>query len=60
MDSYIVPSEIRGSIKAPPSKSMTQRAIAAALLAGGESTIINPSHCDDSVVAMNIASALGA
>ena len=60
MDSYIVPSEIRGSIKAPPSKSMTQRAIAAALLAGGESTIINPSHCDDSVAAMNIASALGA
>ena len=60
MDSYVVPSEIRGSITAPPSKSMTQRAIAASLLAAGESIVINPSDCDDSVAAMSIASALGA
>lgn len=60
MDNYVVPSEVRGIVKAPPSKSMTQRAIAAALLAVGESIIINPSDCDDSVAAMNIASALGA
>lgn len=60
MDSYVVPSEVNGIVTAPPSKSMTQRAIAAAILAPGESTIINPSDCDDSVAAINIASALGA
>ncbi len=60
MESVIVPSELRGNVKAPPSKSMTQRAIAAALLADGESIIINPSGCDDSLAAMSIASGLGA
>ncbi len=60
MDIYVVPSEIRGSVTAPPSKSMTQRAIAAALLAEGESTIINPSGCDDSLAAVSVVSALGA
>jgi 3-phosphoshikimate 1-carboxyvinyltransferase len=60
MDRIVSPSAIKGSIKAPASKSMTQRAIAAALLAGGESTIINPSYCDDSLAAMSIAAGLGA
>ena len=60
MDYYVVPSEINGSVSAPPSKSMTQRAIAAALLAAGESIITNPSECDDSLAAINIARALGA
>ncbi|NLN31714.1 MAG: 3-phosphoshikimate 1-carboxyvinyltransferase [Bacteroidales bacterium] len=60
MDYYVVPSEINGSVSAPPSKSMTQRAIAAALLAAGESIITNPSECDDSLAAINIATALGA
>jgi len=60
MDIFIVPSEIRGTVEAPPSKSMTQRAIAAALLAAGESIIINPSDCDDSLAAISIATALGA
>src|SRR5450756_733618 len=39
---------------------MTQRAIAAALLADGESMIHNPSYCDDSLAAMSIACGLGA
>jgi 3-phosphoshikimate 1-carboxyvinyltransferase len=60
MDTIVVPSEIRGSVNAPPSKSMTQRAIAAAILANGESTIFNPSFCDDSLAAIKIASSLGA
>lgn len=60
MDSIIMPSDLRGEVQAPPSKSMTQRAIAAALLSGGESIILNPSGCDDSLAAMSIASALGA
>jgi 3-phosphoshikimate 1-carboxyvinyltransferase len=60
MERCVEPSSIKGHIKAPASKSMTQRAIAAALLASGESTIINPSYCDDSMAAMSIAGSLGA
>ena len=60
MERYLEPSTIKGTIKAPASKSMTQRAIAAALLADGESTIHNPSYCDDSLAAMSIAVGLGA
>ena len=60
MERCVEPSEIKGQIKAPASKSMTQRAIAAALLADGQSTIFNPSYCDDSLAAMSIACGLGA
>jgi len=54
------PSEIRGEIIAPSSKSETQRAIAAALLAHGETFIKNPSYCNDSLAAMEMAKVLGA
>jgi 3-phosphoshikimate 1-carboxyvinyltransferase len=60
MERYVDPSAIKGVIKAPASKSMTQRAIAAALLADGQSIIHNPSYCDDSLAAMSIAVGLGA
>lgn len=60
MERYLEPSSIKGEIKAPASKSMTQRAIAAALLADGQSIIHNPSYCDDSLAAMSIAVGLGA
>jgi len=60
MERIIVPSKLKGKINAPSSKSMTQRAIAASLLAEGESTILNPSYCDDSLAAMTIAVGLGA
>ena len=60
MERYLEPSELKGNIKAPASKSMTQRAIAASLLADGESVIHNPSYCDDSLAAMSIAVGLGA
>jgi 3-phosphoshikimate 1-carboxyvinyltransferase len=60
MERYLEPSAINGTIKAPASKSMTQRAIAAALLADGQSIIHNPSYCDDSLAAMSIAVGLGA
>ncbi|MBN1108499.1 MAG: 3-phosphoshikimate 1-carboxyvinyltransferase [Bacteroidales bacterium] len=56
----VSPSSVSGNIKAPSSKSMTQRAIAAALLADGGSTIINPSFCNDSLAALSIAENLGA
>jgi 3-phosphoshikimate 1-carboxyvinyltransferase len=60
MERYVEPSGIKGQIKAPASKSMTQRSIAAALLANGQSIIYNPSYCDDSLAAMSIAGGLGA
>jgi len=60
MDLTIEPSQIHGTVNAPSSKSMTQRAIAAALLADGQSTILNPSYCDDSLSALSIAGNLGA
>jgi len=60
MERNIDPSAIKGTIKAPSSKSMTQRAIAAALLTNGQSIIHNPSYCDDSLAAMSIAVGLGA
>ncbi len=60
MERYLEPSGIKGELRAPSSKSMTQRAIAAALLADGQSTIHNPSYCDDSLASMSIAVGLGA
>jgi len=60
MERYLDPSFLKGTVKAPSSKSMTQRAIAAALLADGQSIIFNPSYCDDSLAAMSIAVGLGA
>ena len=60
MERYLEPSKIKGQLNAPASKSMTQRAIAAALLADGQSIIHNPSYCDDSLAAMSIACGLGA
>jgi 3-phosphoshikimate 1-carboxyvinyltransferase len=60
MERSVEPSFVNGLVKAPPSKSMTQRAIAAAVLADGQSIILNPSYCDDSLAAMSIAVSLGA
>jgi 3-phosphoshikimate 1-carboxyvinyltransferase len=56
----VEPSAVKGEIKVPSSKSMTQRAIAAALLAEGKSVILNPSYCNDSLAAISIAKGLGA
>ncbi len=60
MEITLVPSEVNGSVKAPSSKSMMQRAIAAALLSDSECTILNPSYCNDSLAAIGIAENLGA
>jgi len=60
MQRIVVPSKLKGEIKAPSSKSMSQRAIAAAVMSEGETTILNPSYCDDSLAAMSIATGLGA
>ncbi|MDR0294832.1 MAG: 3-phosphoshikimate 1-carboxyvinyltransferase [Prevotellaceae bacterium] len=56
----IHPSSLKGVLKAPASKSITQRAIAAATMAKGTSIIHNASLCDDAMSAINIAQDLGA
>lgn len=55
-----MPSRVDGAVRAPPSKSLTQRAVAAALLADGVSEIVRASDCDDSRAAIGMAEALGA
>ncbi|MGC9470478.1 MAG: 3-phosphoshikimate 1-carboxyvinyltransferase [Bacteroidales bacterium] len=49
-----------GKIHIPGSKSFTQRALAAALLADGVSVIRNPSRSDDALHAMKVIERLGA
>lgn len=56
----VKPSRIDGWVAAPPSKSMMQRALAAAVLDEGLTTLRNPSLCDDAYVAVRVARALGA
>ncbi len=56
----ITPSEVKGTLDAPYSKSIMQRALAAAALAKGASQIQNPSFCDDALAAMEACRALGA
>lgn len=60
MERSVEPSFVSGELSTPPSKSMTQRIIAAAMMANGQSIILNPSYCDDSLAAMSIAVSLGA
>ncbi len=60
MEITVHPSNLKGIVEAPPSKSLTQRAIAAGLLANGTTVIRNPSFCNDSLAAISMAEALGA
>lgn len=60
MNVFVAPSKIAGSISAPVSKSMFQRAVAAALLSEGESQIIAGPISRDGEVALQVAEALGA
>ena len=56
----IHPSQLKGTIQAPASKSSMQRACAAALLTEGETVIHNPGHSNDDKAALGIIKALGA
>jgi 3-phosphoshikimate 1-carboxyvinyltransferase len=60
VNQIIYPSTISGKLTVASSKSMTQRAIAAGLMAEGTMIIRNPSLCDDSMSALRVASGLGA
>jgi 3-phosphoshikimate 1-carboxyvinyltransferase len=56
----IQPSQLRGKIQAPASKSSMQRACAASLLSKGQSVIFNPGDSNDDKAAMDIIRRLGA
>ncbi|HBS85571.1 MAG: 3-phosphoshikimate 1-carboxyvinyltransferase [Bacteroidetes bacterium GWF2_38_335] len=55
----IQPSKINGTVHAPASKSMMQRAVAAAILTDGRVEILNPSLCNDGLSAIDVAKGLG-
>lgn len=56
----IQPSDIKGSIQAPASKSSMQRGCAAALLNKGTTIIRNPGHSNDDKAALGVIKGLGA
>ncbi|RLE72168.1 MAG: 3-phosphoshikimate 1-carboxyvinyltransferase [Thermoprotei archaeon] len=55
----IWPSEVDGSIEAPPSKSYTHRALFAALLSPGESRIDNALFCGDTLASIDAVRVFG-
>lgn len=60
MKKNILPSAVKGSIQAPPSKSAAQRAIAAASMAPGLSELSGAGHSDDVLAAIGVCRNLGA
>lgn len=60
MEKIIHPSQVSGEVRPPCSKSYAQRALAAALLCEGETTLSNIELCDDTRYAMNVITGLGA
>lgn len=60
MQVTISPSEVKGTITAPASKSAMQRACAAALLKGGKTILLNPGVSNDDEAALDIIYQLGA
>ncbi|MEO6610669.1 MAG: 3-phosphoshikimate 1-carboxyvinyltransferase [Chitinophagaceae bacterium] len=60
MDATINPSQLKGIIRAPASKSSMQRACAAALIRKGKTIIRNPGHSNDDKAALRIIKDLGA
>jgi len=60
MQLVVNPCEIKGTIKAVPSKSMMQRVCAAALLHKGTTVIRNPGVSEDNKAAIGIIQQLGA
>jgi 3-phosphoshikimate 1-carboxyvinyltransferase len=60
MNVTIFPSDIKGSLKAPSSKSSMQRACAAALISQAKTHIFNPGRSNDDLAALRVIRALGA
>ena len=55
----IHPSQLKGIIKAPASKSSMQRALAAALITKGKTILNNPGHSNDDKAALKVIEAMG-
>lgn len=60
MERIITKGALQGNLTAPSSKSYAQRALAASLLAEGESRLTNVEFCDDTLSASKVAEVLGA
>lgn len=60
MNIHVFPSNVAGMTVANPSKSAMQRAVAAALLCDGHTTITNPGFSKDCLAALDVAEKLGA
>ncbi len=60
MGRVVLAGELKGTVTPPPSKSYAQRALAASLLAQGDSILGNVEFCDDTHSAMCMIEALGA
>lgn len=60
MTKSVKSSPANGRVAAPASKSVAQRAVVAALLANGASTLRNLTLCSDTQAALGVAQALGA
>ncbi len=60
MEVRIEPGNVDGVVSAPPSKSATQRVLAAALLHKGRTIIHNAGHSEDEAAALRIIEQLGA
>ncbi len=60
MQVIVSPGNMSGLVAIPPSKSMMQRACAAALLHNGTTVITNPGYSDDDKAAISIIQQLGA
>jgi 3-phosphoshikimate 1-carboxyvinyltransferase len=59
MIKFVKPSKVKGTIKAPSSKSDMLRAVVAAYLTGERCKVLNPSFCDDAKAALGIVETLG-
>ena len=53
-------SHLSGTVKAPPSKSFTHRALIASALSDGTSVIKDPLICDDTIATLNACRMIGA
>ena len=60
MDTSVPRGRLSGTITPPCSKSYAQRALAAALLAEGETVLRNLDFCDDTLSAIRVIETLGA
>ncbi len=60
MKRLVRPSQVKGTLAAPASKSLAQRAIALASLAKGKSEVLHPGKSDDVLAAIDVCKTLGA